>query len=146
MKALSLKQPWAWFLFHGKPVENRTWKTNFRGNVLIHASKTWDSEGERWIYINFCKGKLPIKECITRDDPRIKRGALIGVVDVVDCVKEFDSPWFFGPYGWALKDAVEFSKPYWFKGSLGLFEVPQELVRKIMLEEMIEMSNMLVGK
>ena len=39
MKALSIKQPWASLIAHGiKDIENRTWKTNFRGRIYIHAS------------------------------------------------------------------------------------------------------------
>jgi hypothetical protein len=41
MKAITIKQPWAFLIVEGvKDIENRTWKTNFRGRVLIHASKT----------------------------------------------------------------------------------------------------------
>jgi hypothetical protein len=41
MKALSIRQPWAWLIIHaGKDIENREWRTSFRGPVLIHASKT----------------------------------------------------------------------------------------------------------
>lgn len=40
MKALSIKQPWAALVVHGiKDIENRTWSTKRRGEVLIHASK-----------------------------------------------------------------------------------------------------------
>ena len=39
MKTITIKQPWAQFIAEGiKDIENRTWKTNFRGRVLIHAS------------------------------------------------------------------------------------------------------------
>jgi hypothetical protein len=39
MKALSLRQPWAWAILHaGKRVENRVWNTHYRGAFLIHAS------------------------------------------------------------------------------------------------------------
>lgn len=42
MKALSLRQPWAWSVIHaGKRVENRTWNTAFRGEFLIHAAKSF---------------------------------------------------------------------------------------------------------
>jgi len=45
MKALSVRQPWAWLIAHGlKPVENREWETHYRGPVLIHASKTFSEE------------------------------------------------------------------------------------------------------
>jgi ASCH domain len=40
MKALSLRQPWAWLVVHGgKTIENRRWDTQFRGDFLIHAAK-----------------------------------------------------------------------------------------------------------
>ncbi len=40
MKALSLRQPWAWLVVHGgKGIENRKWNTRLRGRFLIHSSK-----------------------------------------------------------------------------------------------------------
>jgi len=39
VKTLSVKQPFASLICHGiKTVENRTWKTDYRGKILIHAS------------------------------------------------------------------------------------------------------------
>ena len=39
MKAITIKQPFASLIVEGiKDIENRTWKTNLRGRVLIHAS------------------------------------------------------------------------------------------------------------
>ncbi len=41
MKALSIRQPWAWLVANGhKDIENRDWATNFRGRFLIHAAKS----------------------------------------------------------------------------------------------------------
>ena len=38
-RCLTVKNPWAFLIVHGiKDVENRNWKTNFRGNVFIHVS------------------------------------------------------------------------------------------------------------
>ena len=46
MKAISIKQPWASLIAHGiKDIENRTWRTNYRGRVLIHAGA---SKKEGW--------------------------------------------------------------------------------------------------
>ena len=40
-KVLSVKQPYATFICAGiKDIENRTWKTDYRGKLLIHASGT----------------------------------------------------------------------------------------------------------
>ena len=45
MKALSLKQPWAELILQGrKKIEIRKWKTKFRGDFLIHASKNPDND------------------------------------------------------------------------------------------------------
>ena len=40
VRALSLRQPWAWLLVEGiKPVENRRWNTKYRGRFYVHAAK-----------------------------------------------------------------------------------------------------------
>ena len=71
MKALSVQQPFAdKIIFHGKDIENRTRRTNFRGTVAIHASMKLHPNG-----------KLSKK-----DTEQMVRGAIVGVVDVVDCV------------------------------------------------------------
>jgi len=44
MKALSLSRPWAWAMFHGKDIENRTWPTSYRGRIIIHAALSWNKE------------------------------------------------------------------------------------------------------
>jgi hypothetical protein len=47
MKTLSVKQPYATLICAGvKAVENRTWKTNYRGKMLIHAS------GDNWSFFS----------------------------------------------------------------------------------------------
>lgn len=47
MKCLSLWQPWATLLAHGrKRVETRGWSTSHRGPLLIHAAKKWTREIE----------------------------------------------------------------------------------------------------
>jgi hypothetical protein len=41
IKALSLKQPYAWLIANGYLlVDDRTWGTGYRGAMLIHASKS----------------------------------------------------------------------------------------------------------
>ncbi len=115
MKALSVQQPWAWAIFHGKPVENRTWSTSYRGPLLIHAGKRYDKGGAWWIE-NHRGLRLP-------DVRTIGLGGFIGIVDLVDCVQKHESPWFFGPRGLVLANPrrIEFI-PY--PGRLGLFDVP----------------------
>lgn len=45
MRVLTIKQPYAYLISEGiKRYEFRTWKTNFRGEILIHASKQSDKK------------------------------------------------------------------------------------------------------
>lgn len=42
--ALSIRPPWAQLIIGGwKPCENRTWTTNYRGPMLVHAGQKWDT-------------------------------------------------------------------------------------------------------
>lgn len=134
MKALSLTQPMAWAIFHGKDVENRTWKTNFRGRIYIHASKKFDKEHWHWLVRNTglvssvgCSGEINYipypKEFI--------HGVIIGEVDITGCrYRHGDmnanlfSPWaIIGQYGFALANPVEYAEPIPCKGKLGFFKV-----------------------
>ena len=84
MNALSLKQPGAWLILHaGKDIEHRSWHTRCRGTVLIHASKRADPPQQ-----DGCDFGVPF------DAPR---GAIVGTVDIVDCVNQSQSRWFNGP-------------------------------------------------
>ena len=118
MKALSVRQPWSWLIVNGhKPIENRSWRTNFRGRVLIHASLKLDYQAATDTVAKVYDGlfELPPKE-------KIEVGGIVGAVDIVDCVDESDSPWFFGDYGFVLKNPQPM--PFYpCKGKLGFFNV-----------------------
>jgi hypothetical protein len=119
MKAISIKQPWASLIVTGiKPVENRTWKSNYRGPLLIHAAKTWDQQGADWIIENFSYLYLRGKIAKAKE----LRGGIIGKVKMVGCVTDHQSPWFFGPFGFVFKypEIIDFHP---CRGQLNLFEV-----------------------
>ena len=118
MKALSLTQPMAWAIFHGKDIENRNWNTTYRGRVYIHASKKFDREHYDWIATN--ENRLDLQLPQPED---LIHGAIIGEVDIVSVVKVHGSRWFFGPYGFVLRNAEEYETPIPYKGALGFFEV-----------------------
>ena len=45
MKVITIKQPWATLIAKGyKEYEFRTWKTKYRGDILIHAGKQIDKD------------------------------------------------------------------------------------------------------
>lgn len=114
MKALSVRQPWAWALVAGwKDVENRTWRTSHRGLLLIHAGKRWDPEGKRLI-----------ERLLGVPAPHdLPLGAIVGVVEIVGCVTDADSPWAIDDH-WHFQVAnARQIAPTPSVGRLGLFEV-----------------------
>lgn len=119
MKALSVRQPWAWLIVNGhKDIENRTWRTDYRGPVLIHASKTYDDsiQGEHEVL-----NGVDVPESQSFDF-----GGIVGVAEIVDCVSASPSPWFSGPFGFVVKNG----RPLPFmqiRGQLGFFEVDYKL-------------------
>ena len=124
MKALSIRQPWAWLIVNGyKDVENRSWRTKYRGQVLIHASAAKPSkEDMRTAAAILFKLRGWSRHLPDRDS--FYRGGIIGVATVTDCVVESESPWFFGPVGLQLADAQELPfRP--MKGRLSFFETHQ---------------------
>lgn len=48
MKALTIKQPWATLIVDGyKEYEFRSWKTNYRGKILIHAGLSLEKDADK---------------------------------------------------------------------------------------------------
>lgn len=81
MKAITVWQPWATLLATGqKHNETRSWKTSYRGEILIHAAKT-DHSGIL-LYI-------PMEELKHFQDAgvvnKLPTGAIIGKANLVDC-------------------------------------------------------------
>ena len=149
MRALSIQQPWANFIARGfavmkavdngdgtsrvelagvafKDVENRAKPTTYRGRVAIHAS-TRPAPFEPTLKQCMDMGIAPMSVLLyySTDRQIVPRGALIGEVDIVDCVTESDSPWFTGPYGWILANPQPYDTPIPYKGKLGFFEIPE---------------------
>ncbi len=130
MKALSVRAPW-WLaiLDGGKNIENRDWSTNFRGRIYLHAGK-WFNE------LEIMQDLRTIQRIFNLDDPdpemmkmfRPFGGCIVGTVDIIDCVQESDSPWFFGKYGFVLANPVALERPIPYKGMLGFFDVPDGIV------------------
>ena len=117
MKALSIRQPWAWLIcFGGKDIENRCWSTRFRGEFLLHAAKGM-TRAEYQDCADFAN--LPPFE-------KLERGGIVGIARLADCVSGHRSEWFNGPFGFVLAEV----RPLRFvpcRGELGFFEVPADI-------------------
>ena len=121
MKAISILQPYAWLIVTGqKDIENRTWRTGYRGPVLIHAGKNypkWEYEQDLGHY-----GQYPTRESMI--------GGIVGIATITDCISHSDSKWFNGPYGFVLKDARKFDMVP-MRGQLSFFDVPDEILAQL---------------
>lgn len=123
MKVLSIKQPWATLIMEGhKRFEFRTWQTKYRGDILIHASKTIDKKGATRLS-KYIDGELEV-------------GKILGQVTLVDCLEMNDelakklakensdiytSHSFSNNYAWQLKDVKKFDELIEVNGKLGLW-------------------------
>lgn len=131
MKAISIRQPWAWLIVNGfKDVENRTWPTKFRGPVLIHAGATMTKADYEAACLFINSMELPMETLRnlvvsfpTFEALKSKCGGIVGEAEITGCVSKSASPWFVGEFGFVLAKAKPqpFRK---FKGALSFFEVP----------------------
>lgn len=118
MKALVVRQPWASLIASGeKTIEVRSWRTDYRGPLLICAAK---AHSGAWVREITVPRPLPIL-----DGPR---GVMICVVDLVDIkrgsiVHRWDAgidP--TGQFAWVLANPRPV-KQLPIVGRLGLFDV-----------------------
>lgn len=124
MKAITIRQPWATLIMLGvKRYEFRSWKTNFRGEVLIHAGKGIDKEAVERLKKYLPEGELPL-------------GKILGKVNITDCIpmseefaamlsKEnndiYTTHSFSRNYGFKLENVEVFDTPIEAKGQLGFW-------------------------
>jgi hypothetical protein len=132
MIALSIRQPWAWLIVNGfKTIENRSWLTNYRGPMLIHAGKVC-TPADYDAAMLFVEGFAPELVLQVPDIGDLQLGGVVGGARLVDCLQEHPSPWFTGGaannapgtvgYGFVLAQAAPLPFLPW-KGRQGFFDV-----------------------
>lgn len=119
LPVLSVRQPYAWLIVNGiKTLENRSWRTHYRGPVLIHASSNPIDLNEKVLTRYGARGRVrmpPVED--------YELGGIIGYVEIVDCVQRSDSVWK-NPGGWAW--LLAHARPLKFrrcKGAVGFFRL-----------------------
>ncbi len=120
MPAISIQQPWAWLIVsgQGKDIENRTrWNYKHIGRVRIHASKTIDTDPDR-----FPRQRKLIEELGIDIPDNLPTGCLVGEATITGIVTESESPWFEGKTGIELADPIAYKNPIPYGGMLGIFE------------------------
>jgi ASCH domain len=145
MKCLSGRQPWWWAILHaGKRIENRVWNTSYRGPILLHAAKgcTVDEYEDACIWMENAGVIAHISKVPPLKD--MQRGGIVGRARIVNvCLPRnpsdemgfddgypglVDGRWHMrDQYGFILAD-VEALPFVPYKGALGLFDVPDDLV------------------
>ena len=126
MKVLSIKEPFASLIKNNiKHIETRSWKTNYRGELYIHASL---------IQLKKFDDRLELLDLVKNMD--INCGFIICKCNLVDCVymdedfickikknrKEYVCGHYsIGRYAWILDDIKVLDKPIKVKGKLGIW-------------------------
>ena len=125
VRLLSIQQPWAWLIVHGeKRIENRRWRTRYRGPIAIHASLAFDH--------SFASGRFPLPaDAELPPIATLPRGAIVGVATIIDCVAASADPWFSGPFGFVLA-GVRPIEPLPWRGALGLSRLSPEAARMLL--------------
>ena len=122
MKALTIKEPWASLIIEEyKKYEFRSWKTKYRGKILIHAG---------------CSVEKDMMKRFSDYNINVNPGYIIGHATIVDCIlvnEEFNKklrnidPVVYGrsnhteTYAWKLENVVKYDNPIPCKGKLGLW-------------------------
>jgi hypothetical protein len=119
MKGLSVKQPYAMLIDPGlKTIEARSWRTKFRGDLLICSSLRPDK------YALSC---LPKKHLAYTN----LLGVALCIVEVVDCVpfaeEHCDEAMMDMPdapyYAWILDNLRQIRDPFPVKGKVGFMNI-----------------------
>jgi hypothetical protein len=119
IRALTIRQPWAAAIAHGdKRIENRTWPTQYRGPLLIHAGAAPDpSPG-------------PLAAAAVRGRP-VDRRAVVAVARLTDCHQD-DGPCtrWSEPHAWhwVLDEVTPLPVPVVCPGARKLWTPPTDLV------------------
>ena len=125
MKVITIKQPWATLIAKGcKEYEFRTWKTKYRGDILIHAGKGIDKKAITKfenLNLEYPKGyiiaKAKITDCIYVDDKFIREI----VPKNLEVYKGLINKDNWNGYGFKIEE-VEEIEPIQINGKLSLWD------------------------
>lgn len=143
MKAITLHQPWASLIAEGfKTVETRSWSTDHRGPIAIHAGKTmWTAHifeattvglvVEGWSF-----GRADIWHCTLPLGAIVATAVLSDVVPAAQAAADWPGQRRWGDlspsrWGWILTDVVALSDPIEVAGRQRLWTVPDHVADRL---------------
>jgi hypothetical protein len=149
MKAISLWQPWASAIALGlKKIETRSRMTLYSGELAICAAKYVSPDTEQIFKVlqaRDCSLKYTFEQATAQTDPSIEHlplGCVVAVVNLLEPVRtemlNTISPlermlgdYFYGRYGWILKDIRALREPVPVVGRQFLFNLPADVEAKV---------------
>lgn len=140
MKAITLTQPWASLVAMGvKKIETRSWRTNYRGPLAIHAAKGFPDWAKALCIQEPFLTHLEKIEAVHKGSFSINLplGAVVATCQLTDCVlitnhfvfaENEEHERYFGDYApgrfaWLLSNIKPLEKPLMYRGALGLWEI-----------------------
>lgn len=140
MKALTLHQPWATAVIIGlKRFETRSWLTNHRGPLAIHASQKRTRKQrdlfEEWMEVP--ELRMAFEDALDLDFDCLPFGAVLGTIHLID-VEATDSTFVtpidrhlgdfsFGRFAWRLRNASRLHCSIPCRGFQQLWSLPPEI-------------------
>ena len=123
MKVLTLRQPWATLVAEGiKKYEFRTWKTNYRGKILIHAGAGVDKkEMAKFKDLNLSYpskkilAEVELEDCLLLDDKLNE--SIISENNIAYGSKHRTG------YAWKLSNVKKIKSDKVINGKLGLWNI-----------------------
>jgi hypothetical protein len=105
----------------------------------LHAGKRWDWDGDDFIgrLVSFPPAEDPLLEArgavigIATVERVVRAGALPGTDQYVETLTAEQHPWFFGPYGWVLRDVTRLARPVPCRGFQMLWTLPDDVEREV---------------
>ena len=164
MKALTLTQPWATLIACGaKRIETRSWSTDFRGRIAIHAAKGLGPVGGKSGLVEQCNmpafaRALGENRLYDNHENPVPLGVILATANLVN-VRRIDQKlraevlaqtvtpneiefgdYTSGRFAWFLENVTALPEPIYCNGALGLWDVPPEIIAQ-MTRTQIDLSG-----
>lgn len=142
MRALTLWQPWATLVaIQAKTIETRSWETQYRGPLAIHAAKrasvVLEGEARSALYDALREEQILISD--------LPRGAIVATCELFDCypvedlwpeLQTLENEQLFGNFGegrfaWELVNIRRIDPPLQASGRQGLWWVTGDKAQQL---------------
>ena len=138
MKALTLTQPWATLVaLSAKKIETRSWSTQYRGPMAIHAAKGFPRQARELCLQEPFRSAL--KKVLSAPDAidELPLGKVVALCVLKYCIpitaaqargaERAFGDYSAGRYAWLLTDIRKLKTPIAVRGALGLWTLDMDL-------------------